>query len=179
MAPVQSVGDNVDIYSRQVILILIIICICCLISVLLFCAGVSSDREEMGQFYSAFLLRQLLIREGLLQYRAGGRAGPHGWVEDQPAEWAGLDYSHQLPRPPATLLQFLPVWCCSRYYPAWSQLFSQFRAWKRLKRRQYNIVVTQRSKKEMANAEKAAQKQLNQRTKLEHAKSHRKACQEN
>ena len=38
-------------------------------------------------------------------------------------------------------------------------------------------MVTQRAKKEMANAEKAAQKKLNQMTKLEHAKAHRKALE--
>jgi hypothetical protein len=38
-------------------------------------------------------------------------------------------------------------------------------------------VVTQRAKKEMSNAEKAGQKKLNQRTKLEHAKAHRKSAE--
>ena len=42
----------------------------------------------------------------------------------------------------------------------------------------YNIVVTQRAKKDMSNAEKAGQKKLNQRTKLEHAKTHRKALEQ-
>ena len=46
--------------------------------------------------------------------------------------------------------------------------------WRRLKRSKYHIVVTQGAKKEMAEAEKAAQKKLNQRTKLEHAKAYRK-----
>ena len=38
----------------------------------------------------------------------------------------------------------------------------------------YNIVVTRRAKKDMSNAEKAVQKKLIQRTKLEHAEVHRK-----
>ena len=35
----------------------------------------------------------------------------------------------------------------------------------------FHIVVPQRAKKEMSNAEKAGQKKLNQRTKLEHRKA--------
>ena len=42
----------------------------------------------------------------------------------------------------------------------------------------FNIVVTQRAKKDMAKAEKAGMKKLNQRTKLEHAKAHRKAFEQ-
>ena len=42
----------------------------------------------------------------------------------------------------------------------------------------YNIVVTQRAKKDMSNNEKAGMKKLNQRTKLEHAKTHRKALEQ-
>ena len=38
----------------------------------------------------------------------------------------------------------------------------------------YTIVVTRRAKKDMSNTEKAVQKKLIQRTKLEHAKVHRK-----
>ena len=53
-------------------------------------------------------------------------------------------------------------------------LFRQFRKWKRIKRHKYHIVVTQGAKREMAEAEKEAQKKLNQRTKLEHAKAYRK-----
>ena len=49
--------------------------------------------------------------------------------------------------------------------------------WKRLRRSKYHIVVTQGAKKEMAEAEKEAQKKLNQRTKLDHAKAYRKSLE--
>ena len=42
----------------------------------------------------------------------------------------------------------------------------------------YNIVVTQRAKKGMTNAEAAAQTKLNLRVKFENAKAHRKVRQE-
>ena len=38
----------------------------------------------------------------------------------------------------------------------------------------YNIVVTQRAKKDMADAEKSAQKKLQQKTTLKHAADHRR-----
>ena len=53
-------------------------------------------------------------------------------------------------------------------------LYSQFRLWKRMKRKKYYLIVTQSAKKEMAEAEKAEQQRLDQRTKLEHAKAYRR-----
>ena len=46
-----------------------------------------------------------------------------------------------------------------------------------MRRSKYQIVVTQGAKKEMAEAEKEAQKKLNQRTKLDHAKAYRKSLE--
>ena len=42
----------------------------------------------------------------------------------------------------------------------------------------FKVVVTQRAKKDMSDNEKAGLKKLNQRTKLEHAKAHRKALEQ-
>ena len=43
-----------------------------------------------------------------------------------------------------------------------------------MKRKKYYLTVTQSAKKEMAEAEKAEQQRLDQRTKLEHAKAYRR-----
>lgn len=105
-------------------------------------------------------------------------------LEDDLPEWQEMNYMLRISQPPDTCREFfLQFHCGARLADDDSveklrderrNLYDQFRSWKSLRRKRFNVVVTQRAKKEMGQAEKAQQTKLNQRVKFEHAQHHRK-----
>ncbi|XP_023342922.1 uncharacterized protein LOC111712516 [Eurytemora carolleeae] len=109
------------------------------------------------------------------------------YLEDEEAEWQVLDYSTKIEIPPSSLFVFLCEYdlgkICRRNYSNQNKssrqsLYQQFDLWKQKKRKRYNIVVTTRAKKDIAENEKNAQKKLMQKTTLRHAETHRKSMKE-
>jgi len=118
----------------------------------------------------------------------GCRRDPHPpgtrMLEDEEPEWQEMDYLLRIGKPPESCKEFFLQFnwnkpmsekeLTDREWKERENLYSQFRIWKSLKRKRFNIVVTQRAKKEMSNKEKAGQAKLNQRVKLENAEHYRK-----
>lgn len=81
------------------------------------------------------------------------------YIEDHDVEWRDLDYSSDVGPPPTSFCLFICQYDC-RIFPdrmtereaeRRKNLLHHFRLWKLLKRKHYNIVVTERAKKEMAD----------------------------
>ncbi|XP_059095683.1 uncharacterized protein LOC131890364 [Tigriopus californicus] len=82
------------------------------------------------------------------------------YIEDQDPEWKDLDYSIEIGKPPKELFEFIRQYDWNMYYcdkqtsdsdrQFRRNLFYQFRKWKKRRRRRWEIVVTERAKKEMA-----------------------------
>lgn len=79
------------------------------------------------------------------------------YIEDHDVEWRDLDYSTDVGPPPTSFCLFVCQYDC-RIFPdrmtereaeRRKNLLHHFRLWKLLKRKHYNIVVTERAKKEM------------------------------
>ena len=57
------------LYSKQCLIILIIVFICVIISINLYCISISNDWTELRSFYFAFVQRKQLIKEGKMIYK--------------------------------------------------------------------------------------------------------------
>jgi len=105
-------------------------------------------------------------------------------LDDDLPEWQEMNYMLRISQPPDTCREFFLQFHCGARISADDtveklqderrNLYNQFRSWKSLRRKRFNVVVTQRAKKEMAQAEKAQQAKLNQRVKFENAQHHRR-----
>jgi len=85
------------------------------------------------------------------------------FIEDHDVEWRTIDYSLDMGPPPTSFLMFMCQYDChvfpkrmtDREEERRKNLLNQFRLWKLLKRKHWNIVVTERAKKEMADQEQS------------------------
>jgi len=85
------------------------------------------------------------------------------FIEDHDIEWRNLDYNLDLGPPPSSFFLFMCHYdfhvilkrLSHREEERQKNLLNQFRLWKLLKRKHWNIVVTERAKKEMADQEQS------------------------
>merc|ERR1712029_1120083 len=84
------------------------------------------------------------------------------YIEDEGPEWRELDFYVDVGTPPSTFCLFFQQYDWSIYsgeslttqeIHERRNLLSQFRKWKKRKRKTFNIVVTERSRREMAKQE--------------------------
>jgi len=106
---------------------------------------------------------------------AGGQdgLGPRAarrYIEDEEPEWRQLDYQMEVGQLPDSFCSFIRQydWNMYRYDDLTSQeihqrrnLLNQFRKWKKGKRKTFNIVVTERARREMADQEEEKNKKRN------------------
>jgi len=99
----------------------------------------------------------------------GPRAGRR-YIEDEEPEWRQLDYQMEVGQLPESFCSFIRQydWNIYRYDDLTSQeiqqrknLLNQFRKWKKRKRKTFNIVVTERARREMADQEEEKNKKRN------------------
>jgi len=92
---------------------------------------------------------------------------PRRFVEDDGPEWRELDYLVQIGNPPPTFFLFFQQYDWNIYtgetlshkdIEERKNLLFQFRKWKKRKRKTFNIVVTERSRREMAEQEEEKNK---------------------
>jgi len=92
---------------------------------------------------------------------------PRRFVEDDGPEWRELDYLVQIGNPPPTFFLFFQQYDWNIYtgetlshkdIEERKNLLIQFRKWKKRKRKTFNIVVTERSRREMAEQEEEKNK---------------------
>jgi len=92
---------------------------------------------------------------------------PRRFVEDDGPEWRQLDYTVQIGNPPPTFFLFFQQYDWNIYtgetlshkdIEERKNLLIQFRKWKKRKRKTFNIVVTERSRREMAEQEEEKNK---------------------
>lgn len=96
-----------------------------------------------------------------------GIPAPRRFVEDDGPEWRELDYLVQIGTPPPTFFLFFQQYDWNIYtgetlshkdIEERKNLLIQFRKWKKRKRKTFNIVVTERSRREMAEQEEEKNK---------------------
>lgn len=90
------------------------------------------------------------------------------FIEDEGPEWRELDYLLEVGEPPATFCEFFQQYDWNFYKTSddltpqeieeRKNLLNQFRKWKKRKRKTFNIVVTERSRREMAEQEEEKNK---------------------
>jgi len=90
------------------------------------------------------------------------------FVEDEGPEWRELDYILEVGEPPTTFCEFFQQYDWNFYKTSddltpqeieeRKNLLNQFRKWKKRKRKTFNIVVTERSRREMAEQEEEKNK---------------------
>jgi len=88
-------------------------------------------------------------------------------VEDEEPEWRHLDYQSEVGKPPASFCSFIKQYGWNIYtadgltqqeIKERKNLFNQYRKWKKLKVKTFNIVVTERARREMADQEEKKNK---------------------
>jgi len=93
--------------------------------------------------------------------------GPLRYIEDDEPEWRSLDYSVEVCPPPPTFCSFLLQYDLGIF--SWDSLtqdqcqrrknlIAQFRRWKKRKRKNFSIVVTERVRREMSDQEESKNK---------------------
>jgi len=93
--------------------------------------------------------------------------GPLRYIEDDEPEWRSLDYTVDVCPPPLTFCSFLRQYDLGIF--AWDSLspdqrerrrnlIAQFRRWKKRKRKNFSIVVTERVRREMSDQEESKNK---------------------
>lgn len=96
-----------------------------------------------------------------------GIPAPRNYVEDDGPEWRELDYLVKIGTPPPTFFLFFQQYDWNIYtgetlshkdIEERKNLLIQFRKWKKRKRKTFNIVVTERSRREMAEQEEEKNK---------------------
>jgi len=96
-----------------------------------------------------------------------GIPAPRKFVEDDGPEWRELDYLVKIGTPPPTFFLFFQQYDWNIYtgetlshkdIEERKNLLIQFRKWKKRKRKTFNIVVTERSRREMAEQEEEKNK---------------------
>jgi len=96
-----------------------------------------------------------------------GIPAPRRYVEEDGPEWRELDYLVQVGSPPPTFFLFFQQYDWNIYsgetltdkdIEERKNLLNQFRKWKKRKRKTFNIVVTERSRREMAEQEEEKNK---------------------
>lgn len=89
------------------------------------------------------------------------------YVEDEEPEWRYLDYGVDVGPPPTSFCSFLRqydlgMFCCDHMTPSQVErtqnLMTQFRGWKKRKRKNFSIVVTERVRREMSDQEDSKNK---------------------
>jgi len=90
------------------------------------------------------------------------------FIEDEGPEWRQLDYMLEVGEPPTTFCEFFQQYDWNFYKTSndltpqeieeRKNLLNQFRKWKKRKRKTFNIVVTERSRREMAEQEEEKNK---------------------
>lgn len=90
------------------------------------------------------------------------------FIEDEGPEWRELDYILEVGEPPTTFCEFFQQYDWNFYKTSdhltpqeieeRKNLLNQFRKWKKRKRKTFNIVVTERSRREMAEQEEEKNK---------------------
>jgi len=84
------------------------------------------------------------------------------FVEDEAREWRELDYTLEVGKPPDTFCSFIRQYdwniftldgLSSKEIQDRKNLLNQFRQWKKRKRKSFNIFVTERARRDMAEAE--------------------------
>jgi len=89
------------------------------------------------------------------------------FVEDEEPEWRGLDYEIPVGKPPATFYSFIKQYdwhmfsgdgLTAEEIQEQKNLLNQFRKWKKRKRKTFNVIVTDRAKREMAEQEEEKNK---------------------
>merc|ERR1712218_77328 len=87
-------------------------------------------------------------------------------LEDDLPEWQEMNYMLRISQPPQTCREFFFQFHCGARLAGedsvereeeMRNLYNQFRSWKSMRRKRFNVVVAQRAKKEMSQAEKAQQ----------------------
>jgi len=93
--------------------------------------------------------------------------GPMRYIEDDEPEWRSLDYTVDVCAPPPTFCAFLRqhylgIFYCDSLTPEQrfrtKNLMTQFRRWKKRKRKNFSIVVTERVRREMSDQEESKNK---------------------
>jgi len=93
--------------------------------------------------------------------------GPLRYIEDDEPEWRSLDYTVDVCPPPPTFCSFLRqydlgIFACDSLTPDQRErrrnLITQFRRWKKRKRKNFSIVVTERVRREMSDQEESKNK---------------------
>jgi len=93
--------------------------------------------------------------------------GPLRYIEDDEPEWRSLDYTVDVCPPPQTFCSFLRqydlgIFAWDSLTPAQRErrqnLIAQFRRWKKRKRKNFSIVVTERVRREMSDQEESKNK---------------------
>jgi len=101
------------------------------------------------------------------QHRPSQLGHSRRYVEDEEPEWRSLDYRLDVGAPPTTFCGFLRqydcgVFNCDRLTPEQLQrrqnLLGQFRRWKKRKRKNFSIIVTERVRREMGDQEEQKNK---------------------
>jgi len=91
------------------------------------------------------------------------------YVEDDDAEWRDLDYKVPVSSPPSSFCSFYRQYDLGLFWEGnltqkdieeTKALLNQFRKWKKRKRKTYNIVVTERARREMADQEAEKNKKV-------------------
>jgi len=93
--------------------------------------------------------------------------GPLRYIEDDEPEWRSLDYTVEVCSPPPTFCSFLRQYDLGIF--SWDSLtpdqrerrknlITQFRRWKKRKRKNFSIVVTERVRREMSDQEESKNK---------------------
>jgi len=89
------------------------------------------------------------------------------YVEDEDPEWRYLDYGLDVGPPPTSFCSFLRqyslgIFWCDHMTPSQVErtqnLMTQFRGWKKRKRKNFSIVVTERARREMSDQEESKNK---------------------
>merc|ERR1712013_759498 len=89
------------------------------------------------------------------------------FVEDEEPEWRELDYLVEVGKPPSSFCSFIRQYDWNLFtmdglstqgIEEQKNLLNQFRKWKKRKRKTFNIVVTERAKREMAEQEEEKNK---------------------
>lgn len=107
----------------------------------------------------------VMTREAEVTARPGQRCQ---YIEDEGPEWRSLDYLLEVGQPPSTFCEFFQQYDWNFYSASYGlttqeieerrNLLNQFRKWKKRKRKTFNIVVTERSRREMAEQEEEKNK---------------------
>lgn len=89
------------------------------------------------------------------------------FIEDEEAEWRELDYQSEVGKPPESFCSFIRQYDWNLFtadgltqteIEERKNLLNQFRKWKKRKRKTFNIVVTERARREMADQEEEKNK---------------------